>query len=89
MGDEAEALISQALGELDEFDEVAYWMGVRLDRLERGLHTMADGKTIPVKTMKESHLRNSINYGERNSNEYWVEAIPVFEAELTRRGLAR
>lgn len=59
-----------------------------VERLRAGYHIQNGGKEIKIRYMEESHLRNSIKYGEGNGGEYWDAAIPLFKAELKRRCLS-
>lgn len=52
----------------------------------RGLWETKEGKTLSVKEMETSHIKNCIRMLLRNRSPFAEVYVPMFENELARRG---
>jgi hypothetical protein len=60
----------------------------RIEDLREGYHTDRSGRRTRIRYMETRHLQNSVNWGRNltKNHGYWDVAVPIFEAELQRRG---
>ena len=51
-----------------------------------GIWVTKDNRELKISDMQTSHIKNCINFIKRNDDDMYACYIPVFEAELKRRG---
>ncbi len=95
--DDDEDLLTRVGGRFGSEDEFFDYLDQREEENERrieevreGWHTTRNGRRSKIRYMDTSHLQNAVHFGKTKTQNsgYWEIAIPVFEAELKRRGIS-
>ena len=62
--------------------------GMAIGMASKGLWETKEGKTLSVKEMTTSHIKNCIRMLQRNNSPFADIYVPMFEKELIDRGEA-
>lgn len=71
-------------------EDHAYDIEEMIEAIEKdasiGIWVTKDNKELKISEMQTSHIRNCINFIKRKDDDLYKCYIPVFEAELKKRG---